>query len=654
MAVDIQSLRLALTALFVALVSAAPAGDDSPALSVRITSPLGRVGAHTNVRIVAQINVAPDTALEPIRFYVDGALFKTDSDGAPYAVEWVDENPFEKREIAVEARDESGRTARDSVVLEPFEIVEVAEVTSVLLEASVYDERGRFVGQLGASSFAVKEDGAPQAIDVVRHEELPAVIALLIDSSHSMHRRIEYVRDGVKRLVGYLRPADRVVVAPFSRRLDPVTGPTNDRQTILEAIEHVRGVGGTAILDSLVEVVRKLPAAMGRRAVVLITDGYDEDSVTSIEDALAAVKTAQVTVYVIGVGGVAGVSLKGERLLKRLASETGGQIFFSVRDEGLAAVHERLAADVQNRYLVTYTPTNQKRDGTWRTISLTTTPAYSVRTRAGYSAPKAPPVRPELEFTITDRTRGHLELSVNDLMVLEDGVEQKVEAFREVVAPVSIVLALDSSGSMRGSAETAMEAARGFVTALRPEDSLGLLLFADQSVFAHDLTTSRDTAIETIDGYTAVGGTALYDGLWDALTRLQRVEGRRAIVVVTDGRDENNPGTAPGSLRTRDEVLDMLRQADTTVFTIGLGQRVDRPFLERLAGLSGGESYFPVAAESLRDNYRRVVENLRRRYVLSYTSTNGERNGSWRDVQIRARSSDVLVTSRGGYNAPER
>ncbi len=654
MVVDFRSLRLALTALLVALVSAAPTGDDSPAFSVRITSPLGRIGANTNLRIVAQINVPPNTVLEPIRFYVDGALFKTDGDGPPYAVEWVDENPFEKRELAVEVKDESGHAARDTVVLEPFEIVEEAEVTSVLLEASVYDQRGRFVNKLGSSSFAVEEDGVPQTVDVVRHEELPAVIALLIDNSHSMHRRIEYVREGVTRFIDYLRPADRVVVAPFSRRLEPVTGPTNDRKTVIEAIQHVQAVGGTAILDSLVEVVQKLPANLGRRAVVLITDGYDEDSVTTIEEALAAVKAAQVTVYVVGVGGVAGISLKGERLLRRLVSETGGQIFFSIRDDSLVEVHERLAADVQNRYLVTYTPTNQKRDGTWRNISLTTTPSYKVRTRAGYSAPKPPPIRPELEFTISDKSRGLLELSADELKVVEDGVEQKVEAFREVVAPVSIVLALDSSGSMRRSAETAMEAARGFVTALRREDSLGLLLFADQSVFAHDLSTSRDEAIKTIDNYTAVGGTALYDGLWDAMTRLQRVEGRRAVVVVTDGRDENNPGTAPGSLHTMNEVIDLIRQTDATVFTIGLGQRVDRPFLERLADLSGGESYFPVAAEDLHDNYRRVVENLRRRYVLSYTSTNSERNGSWRKVQILPRSSDVSVTSRGGYLAPER
>jgi VWFA-related protein len=645
--------RLVIAAAFVLLTMSTPRADDGPPLSVRITSPLGRIGAHTNMRVVAQVQVAPTATLLPIRFYIDGALYKSDEDGPPYAIEWVDENPFERRELAVEVEDQSGRKARDTIVLEPFDVVEEAEVSSVLLEAGVYDKRGRFVNDLGASSFAVLEDGVAQTIDVVKHEELPALFAVLIDSSHSMHRRVAFVRDGVRRFLDFLRPSDRVIVAPFSTHLEAVTGPTNDRKTVLEAISHLTAKGGTAILDSLTEVVRTLPAGTGRRAVVLISDGYDEDSVTPIDQVISTVKSAQVTVYVVGIGGVAGVSRKGEQVLRRLASDTGGQIFLP-RDEGLVRVHERLAEDVQNRYLVTYTPTNQKKDGTWREVRLSTTPEYVVRTRAGYTAPKPPPIRPQVEFTITDKNRQYQDLSADDLTVLEDGVEQKIEAFHEVVAPVSIVLALDSSGSMRRSVSEAIEAARRFVLALRPEDALGLMTFADNVTVAHDLTTVRETTLKSIDAYTAVGGTALYDALWDSVMRLSKVDGRRAVVVVSDGRDEDNPGTGPGSLRSKEQVLALIRQVDATVFAIGLGPRVDRPFLEELAGLSGGEAYFPAAVEGLHEDYRRVVESLRRRFVVSYTSTNTVRNGSWRDVNIRPKSPEIVVTSRGGYFAPDR
>jgi VWFA-related protein len=638
----------------VAAASLSVAGAPSSPLSVKITSPLGRMGTSGKVRIVAQIHTAPETTLKPIRFYVDNVLLGADDDGPPYALEWLDENPYERREIAVEVEDNLGHFARDAVELKPFEIVEVTGASRVLLEASVHDKVGRFVSGLARSSFTVTEDGVPQEIDLVNQETLPATFALLIDSSQSMSRRIDFVRDAARRFIKYLRPNDHVLVAPFTRELGALTGPTDDHKTILEAVGHVASAGGTAILDSLVAIVKKLPTDQGRCAIVLITDGYDENSVMSPEDALAAVKDARVTVYVVGIGGIAGISLKGERLLKRIASETGGQVFFPPREEDIVAVHERLAEDAQNRYLLTYTPSNQVADGAWRSVKVMAPPGYKVRTRDGYLAPKPPPVHPELEFTITDTEQRYVDLSADDLVVVEDGVEQAIDAFHEAVAPVSIVLALDASGSMRKSAAAVIEAAHAFVDALRPEDSLAPMLFADQVVFAHDLTKDREAAFTAIDGYQATGGTALYDALSDALTRLKRVEGRRAIVVLTDGRDENNPGTAPGSVRTLDDVMTLVRETDATIFAIGLGVKVDPLPLERLARLSGGQAYFPVEVSGLRDEYRRIVENLRRRYVVSYSSTNTARDGAWRNVQIRSRSSDIVVTSRGGYVAPER
>src|SRR5262245_53857597 len=580
--------------LVVGPAAASTAAPTNPPPTVKITSPLGRMGTSGKVRIVAQVHAGPETVLKPVRFYVDNTLLGVDDDGPPYAVEWLDENPYEKREIAVEVEDELGHTVRDAIELKPFELVEVTGTSRVLLEMSVHDNVGRFVSGLAPSSFAVTEDGVPQEIDLVDQETLPATFALLIDSSQSMSRRIDFVRDAARRFIRYLRPKDQVLVAPFTRELGALTGPTSDQKTILEAVGHVGSAGGTAILDSLVEVSKKLATGQERCAVVLITDGYDENSVLSPEDALAAVKAARVTVYVVGIGGIAGISLKGERLLKRIAAETGGQVFFPPREEDIVTVHERLAEDAQNRYLVTYTPSNQVADGAWRSVKVTTTPGYKVRTRDGYLAPKPPPVHPELEFTITDAEQRYVDLSADDLVVTEDGVEQAIDAFHEAVAPVSIVLALDQSGSMRRSASAVVAAAHEFVAALRPEDSLAPLLFADQAVFAHDLTKDRDAVTKAIDGYVANGGTALYDALADALTRLKRVEGRRAIVVLTDGRDENNPGTGPGSLRTLDEVTALVKETNAVIFAIGLGVRVDRPPLERLAHLSGGQAYFPV------------------------------------------------------------
>ena len=119
----------------------------------------------------------------------------------------------------------------------------------------------------------------------------------------------------------------------------------------------IESKGGTAISDGLVEVSRLATGTESRHVIVLVTDGYDEDSHAKMDDALAAVQSAHAAVYVIGVGGVAGISLKGERALRQIARETGGRVFFPSREQELLAVHELVAEDVQQRYLITYSPT---------------------------------------------------------------------------------------------------------------------------------------------------------------------------------------------------------------------------------------------------------------------------------------------------------
>jgi VWFA-related protein len=393
----------------------------------------------------------------------------------------------------------------------------------------------------------------------------------------------------------------------------------------------------------------------GRHTIVLITDGYDENSVSSIESATDLLRKRHVTAYVVAIGGIAGISLKGERLLRQLADATGGKAFFPPREQDLVQVYDALAADAQHRYLVTYTPSDQTADGTWREIVLTTrTPKLTVRTRPGYFAPKPPPIRPSLEFTVTDAASQYVDVTADDLEILEDGVPQKIDTFEEAVTPVSLVLAMDASGSMRRVVPDAIRAAVSFVESLRKEDSLGIVTFADTVALAQDLSLDRQASLDTIADYKASGGTALYDALDESLVRLGRVQGRRVVVVFTDGRDEDNPGTGPGSVRHFDDVVARLRATGATVFAIGLGTKVDRKPLEEIAALSGGEAYFPTDVSALAGQYRRIVENLRRRWVVSYTSTNAKRDGAWRTVKIRARSPSQRVASGGGYYAPEK
>jgi Ca-activated chloride channel family protein len=651
-----MALRQSLVAALVAAAAYTAVATQSPAPPtpiVRITSPMGRTGTTAPVRIVAQVQYADAAPPGQVRFFVDKQLLGS-VQRPPYALEWVDENPFERREIAVEAVDSLGHAVMDRIVLEPFEVTEVADVASVLLEASVQDKRGRFVRNIDGSAFSVFENGVKQSLDLVSQEVVGATFALLVDSSASMSRRMDFVQRTAATLAGYMTARDRMLIAPFAKEIRAVTGATRDRATIVEAVRAIQPEGGTAILDSLSKLPGILASSEGRRAVILITDGYDEHSSTSFAEALTAVKSSGATVYVVGIGGVAGISIKGERLLRQLAVETGGRFFFPSRDSELAEVHDVLTQDVQNRYLISFTPQDQKADGTWRALTVATTdPEHVVRTRPGYFARKPPPIRPVIEFTAADEAGQYLDLTAGDIEIIENGDVQKLELFQEAVEPVSIVLALDASGSMKKKEADVIASAREFVSALRPQDKLAVVLFADHPVFTHDLTEKREAAIAALDLYRASGGTALFDTLAEALLYLKRAQGRRVVVVMTDGRDENNPGTGPGSVRQFRDVAELIEDTGTLMFGIGLGVNVDRETLEQIAELSGGRALFPADVTKLAAQYQRVVDDLRRRYVVGYTSSHIQHDGSWRSVQIRVKElPTAMIRSAGGYMAP--
>jgi VWFA-related protein len=635
-----------------ALTSVArPSADGEQTL--RITSPLGRTGLPGTIRIVARLEGGAPALPTEVQFYVDQQLLATDVDGPPFDALWSDDNPFESRELMVKAAFDTGAVLSDTVVLKPMPVAEVTEVTSVLVEASVLDEKGRFIRSLSPTDFELFENDEPQKLDQMTQHREPALFTLLVDSSQSMAMRASALRAAAARLLEPLAKEDQVVVAPFSRHIVSVTGPTTDRQTVLDAIGAIQNRGGTAILDALGEAAAALDASARRTAIVLITDGYDEHSESQVDAAVESLKQSGITLYVVGFGGVAGISLKGEKLLSELAEQTGGRAWFPRDERQLVVAYDTIAGDVQQKYMLTYTPENQRRDGTWRAIEVKMrTPGLHVRARKGYTAPLAPPIRSSTEFTAIGAGQTPVSLTREDLVVLEDGVEQPVDTFHEAVLPVTFMLALDSSGSMKNSAAQAQAAAREFITAMRPEDRVGMILFSNRAQYIHSPTDRRDWSLDAIDKYVADGGTALYDALYDSLAQIGDVKGRRVVVVVTDGRDENAASNGPGSRRTWDEVRNKLALTEATVYAVGVGSRVDRDRLRQLADLSGGNAYFPADITSLAADYYKILDELRRRYVVGYESTNRVRNGKWREVDIRTRKGGVTIRSRGGYYAP--
>ena len=220
-------------------------------------------------------------AVVAVRFSVDGALLGTVTTGPPYAVEWTDDNPFQRREIIVEAEDTEGDIGRDTVVLEPFVVTELAEITSVLVEAGVYDKQGRMARGLTADEFILEEDGTPQLPDMVARRRFPRTSRCSWTAARACRATSTSCERRPAASPRILRPKDRVLVAPFSRKASrAVTGPTNDRATIAEAVRPscARRHGDAGRDDRQSRPVR---GAAGRRVIVLITDGYDEHSRSS-------------------------------------------------------------------------------------------------------------------------------------------------------------------------------------------------------------------------------------------------------------------------------------------------------------------------------------------------------------------------------------
>ena len=434
-----------------------------------------------------------------------------------------------------------------------------------------------------------------------------------------MSRRFDFVKDAAARLTAFLRPKDSVIVAPFSKQSGGRSpGPTGDRRTIVEAIEHIEPSGGTAILDSLIELSERLPQGEDRRSVILISDGYDEHSQPRSKRRSPRSRAPASRFMWSASAALRESRCKGERELKRLANETGGRVFFPPRAEELAGVYDQLAADAQNRYLVTYTPTNTARTAAWRSVKPDDMPSTSTSCgRApAIGRPKPPPIRPTLEFTVTDLAGQYVDISADDLVVSEDGEDQKVDTFHEAVAP-----ALDRARARcqrqhaKGERRTDGRGTNVRRSAAAGRQAVAPLLLRRRGDGARLWHEPADE-LDAIDGYKPVGGTALYDALAGARDA-ETVEGRRAVVVMTDGRDENNPGTAPGSRHTLLDVLELAREVEATVLPIGLGTNLDRERPGAPRGHFGRRRLFSVgrlgAARAVCEDDREPAAALRAR-----------------------------------------
>ncbi|HOC17813.1 MAG TPA: VWA domain-containing protein [Vicinamibacterales bacterium] len=267
-----------------------------------------------------------------------------------------------------------------------------------------------------------------------------------------------------------------------------------------------------------------------------------------------------------------------------------------------------------------------------------------------------------LTVTVTDAEGRYVTgLADGEFEVYEDGVRQDVAYFNRTNLPIALSLLLDTSSSMEGRIGTAQEAAAGFARRLRPEDLGGLVDFDTRVVVAQQFTSDAARLEEAIRRTTAGGSTSLYNAIYVALKELRKVRARseqelrrQAVVVLSDGEDTS-------SLVSYEEVLDLAKRSDTSIYTIGLrdpeepatkGFNEAEFVLRDLAQQTGGRSFFPERIDDLAAVYDRIAEELASQYVLGYVSKNSKRDGAWRRVVVRVARPDLRARTKQGYFAP--
>lgn len=234
-------------------------------------------------------------------------------------------------------------------------------------------------------------------------------------------------------------------------------------------------------------------------------------------------------------------------------------------------------------------------------------------------------------------------LTRDDFEVLEDGRPQEVRYFSVGLAsdadeiPLHLGLLFDMSGSMERNDRFQKTAAIRFLNTLRYAADVTLVDFDTEVRVGRYGQEDFGRLIERIRGRRPEGYTALYDALGVYLDGAFEQDGRKVLVLYTDGEDTRS------RLSIRD-ARDLLRASDVTVYAIGFqgglrsrARARQRMRLGQLTELTGGRAYFPFSADALEEIYGRIVEELDGRYSLGYVSTNTRRDGSWREVDVRLR-----------------
>jgi Ca-activated chloride channel homolog len=274
------------------------------------------------------------------------------------------------------------------------------QVNLVVLHTTVLDDRGRFADGLKQENFRVLEDKVEQKLSVFKREDVPVSMGLVIDNSGSMRDKRPRVNEAAITLVESSNPQDEAFVVNFNDDfyLDLDKDFTSSVPELKEALERIDSRGSTALYDAIIGSLDHLKkASKDKRVLLVVTDGEDNTSRNSLEKTIREVQKTDTVIYTIGLLSQESKknAKRAKKALEDIARASGGLSYFP---ENVADVHnicEQVAHDIRNQYTLAYYPSNSRRDGTFRAVSVEVIPPHGrgklvARTRNGYYAPNSP------------------------------------------------------------------------------------------------------------------------------------------------------------------------------------------------------------------------------------------------------------------------
>jgi VWFA-related protein len=273
----------------------------------------------------------------------------------------------------------------------------VLDVTRVNLLFTVSDKKGRFVTDLTKDDFEVLETKKKQNIlEFVAENNLPLRLGILIDTSNSIRDRFRFQQEAAVEFINsVVRPdTDRAMIMSFDTGTQLVADLTGDQEQLAKAIRGLRPGGGTSLYDAIFyacrdKLMQEQPRHKYRRAIVLLSDGEDNQSRYTREQALEMAQKADVVIYAISTN-ITRIQTDGDKVLRYFASETGGLTFFPFKSEDLSQSFENIANELRNQYSILFRPEPLKTDGLYHPVEVKVKSRKDlvVRVRHGYYAPK--------------------------------------------------------------------------------------------------------------------------------------------------------------------------------------------------------------------------------------------------------------------------